>query len=207
MALTAGAPLDVLVDRLKRAGWGVLDTETLRGMRLVLDALAVLLPAKTGAGPVTAPQLAEVCKYTERWVRRNLALLEEAEIIEWSRGGIVRGAPTPSWIRVSKQAVLDLVRAARLDQGERLAERARETRRRVARLRTSYTQRPGRQVSDRKTPRRGRAPDHAELLSALPPNGEVSEGPEGPPGAGRAGKPRGTTLPRRALRSRSVWRS
>ncbi len=184
MALTAGAPLPVLVLALKRAGWGSLATETMRGLRLVLDGLAVLLDARSGAGKVTAPQLAEVTDYSERWVRRNLALLEEAGIIEWSRGGIVQGSPTPSWVRVSKRTLLDLVQLARPEQSERKLEQQRETRRRVARLRTSYTQRPGK-TRPRNGPRARRAGHHAELLSALPPNGEVSRAPASAGGAGK----------------------
>ena len=167
MSLQAGAPLPVLVGRLKAAGWGVLGGETFRGLRLVLDALAVLLDARSGQGKVTAPQLAMVSDYTERWVRRNLTLLEEAGIIEWHRGGIVAGRPTPSWIRVDKTLLLDLVHVARRRKAERLTEQTRATRHRLARLRTSYTQ-----PRAQKRPPRRPGKHHAELPTALPPNGE-----------------------------------
>lgn len=172
MALTAGTPLDVLTVRLQRADWGDLGTPTLRGLARVLDALATTLDPRTGAGKVTAQQLAGKTCYTERWVRRCLGLLEELEIIEWQRGGIVRGKPVPSWIRVSKSVLVDLIHIARAQQSERRSEQAAETRRRVARLRTSYT-RPARLPTDRKAGRSGRGRPHAELPTALLSTEEV----------------------------------
>lgn len=170
MPLTAGTPLDVLVDRLAKAGWGDLSKPELRGLGRVLNELARVLPPKAGAGKVTAPQLAGMCGYTERWVRRCLTLLEELEVIQWDRGGIVAGKPVPSWIRVSKAALVDLIHLARTKQGERTRERAIETRVRMARLRTSYTQAPGHRRK-RKPSARGRP--HAELVTALLSTEEV----------------------------------
>ena len=174
MALTAGAPLPRLVDALDRAGWGDLGHPSCRGLGSVLLALAAELDPRSGSGRTTAPQLAARTRFTERWVRRCLELLEDLDVIEWSRGGIVAGKPTPSWIRVCKRTVLDLVHVARGQKDERLQAQRVATRARVARLRTSYTQRPGRRVLDRKRPRRDRGEAHAELATALPPHGEVS---------------------------------
>lgn len=179
MPLTSGTPLNVLVDRLARAGWGDLARPEVRGLGRVLAELARVLPPRSGAGKVTAPQLAAQCGYTERWVRRCLTLLEELEVIEWNRGGIVAGQPTPSWVRVSKAAVVDLIHLARHQQGERLQEQARQTRARVARLRTSYTRRPAK--GRKKPPSRSAAP-HAELVTALLFSKEVPA-VHGPPGS------------------------
>lgn len=173
MPLTAGTPLDVLTDRLQRAGWGDLGSPTLRGLTRVLDALASCLDPKTGTGKTTANQLAEKTCYTERWVRRCLGLLEDLDLVEWHRGGIVGGKPTPSWIRVSKAALVDLIHIARRKQGEKLDAARVETRRRVAALRTSYTRR-GRTPRDRKRARTSSPPHHAELGSALLSIEEVS---------------------------------
>lgn len=170
MALTAGAPLSVLISRLRRAGWGDLGGETLRGLRLVLDDLGDMLDARSGAGYITAPQIADRTGYTERWVRSRLTLLEELDLIEWHRGGVQHGKPVPSWIRVSKVALLDLIHIARRQQGERLTEAKRETRARLIRLRTGYTTRPGRRRNT--TPSRG-GKTHAELNAALLSSEEV----------------------------------
>lgn len=170
MALTAGTPLDVLTSRLARAGWGDLGHPSMRGLARVLDALASSLNPRSGAGYTTAPQLAEKTCYTERWVRRCLTLLEELDLIEWHRGGVQGGKPMPSWIRVSKAVLAELVAIARRKQGERLTEAKRATRARLARLRLSYTQRPGRR---RKRPQSDRPDPHAELSTALLSSEEV----------------------------------
>lgn len=167
MPLTAGMPLPKLVNTLERGAWGDLGEASVRGLRVVLGALSRALDPRSGAGKITAPQLADLTGYTERWVRRCLGLLEDLGIIDWERGGIYAGSPVPSWIRVNKAIVLDLIHIARKKQGETLQGRAHETRRRVARLRTSYTERPGRKPKDRKTSPRSKRPPHAELSTAL----------------------------------------
>lgn len=167
MALTAGTPLPVLVDALERADWGSLGTPELRGLGRVLSALSRALPARSAAGRITAPQLAGRVGYTERWVRRCLALLEDLGVISWERGGIVAGAPVPSFVCVEKHVLVDLVTIARKQQGERLAAAAAATRSRIERLRTSYTRRPGKRPRDRKQPRRVHGDTHAELGTAL----------------------------------------
>lgn len=188
MPLTAGTPLDVLTNRLQKAGWGDLGTPTLRGLARVLDALAGTLNPRTGAGKTTAPQLAEKTCYTERWVRRCLTLLEELELIEWHRGGIHQGKPTPSWIRVSKAALVDLVHLARVKQGERTRDAARARRVRMAGLRTtSTTHRRTAVPRDRKAPRRDEREVHAELGSALLSVPEEVSGGGG--GSASGGKP------------------
>jgi len=179
MPLTAGTPLDVLTDRLGKAGWGDLGDKSLRGLAVVLEALAATLNPRSGAGYVTAPQLAERTRYTERWVRRCLTLLEELDLIEWQRGGVQGGKPTPSWVRVSKALLADLVHIARRQQDERLSEERRATRARLARLRMSYTQRPGRR---KKTTRQRHRDSHAELATALLSSEEVPR-EERPPSA------------------------
>jgi hypothetical protein len=139
----------------------------------VLDALASTLNPRSGAGYATAPQLAEKTCYSERWVRRCLTLLEQLDLIEWHRGGVQGGKPVPSWIRVSKAVLVDLVHIARRRQGEQLSEARRATRARLARLRTSYTQRPGKRE---KRPRSSQPEPHAELASALLSPEEVPRG-------------------------------
>ena len=104
-------PINVLVARLQRQGWGNLRAPQLRGPCVVLGALSRALDPASGTGQVTAEQLAGMTCYTERWVRRCLAQLEGLEIIEWHRGGIVEGKPTTSWVRV-RRLVLESYLAA-----------------------------------------------------------------------------------------------
>ncbi len=187
MPLTAGTPLKVLTERLERAGWGDLGTPSLSGLRNVLGALSRVLDPRAGAGKITAPQLAEMTGYTERWVRRCLGLLEELEVIEWHRGGIVNGKPAPSWIRVSKAVLVDLIHIARAQQGERQSAAAVETRRRIARLHTGNTHPARRAPLDRKRARSSRGGSHPELNTALLSTEEVPGANGHPGGPLRAG--------------------
>jgi hypothetical protein len=162
MALTAGTSSHVLIAALRRAGWGNLAGPEFRGVTGVLETLTLMLDPKSGQGRATAPQIAEQSRYTERWVRRCLHVLEDLELIEWQRGGIADGKPVPSWFRISKRALLILVSIARTGEADRRAERDAATRERVAKYRLKRTGRG-----------RKRRPDHAEVVTALLFNKEV----------------------------------
>lgn len=157
--LTAGAPANVLLEALERAGWGSLAGADLRGVRHVLAALTRCLEPRSGAGKATAEQIADRAGYTSRWTRRCLHILEELELIEWDRGGILDGKPVPSWFRVSKAGLLALVKIARRSATERLSERHRATRARIAAyslVRTKSKRRP-----------QTRRSNHAEVRTTL----------------------------------------
>ena len=171
MSLTAGTSSHVLLGALERAGWGNLAGPEFRGVRGTLAALTRMLDGKSGQGKATAWQIAEQAGYTERWARRCLHILEELELIEWQRGGVVDGKPVPSWFRVSKRALLILVSIARTSAGERRTERQAETRDRIARYRLQRTKR-------RHHKRRS---VHAEVVTAPLSIEEVPRG-DGPPG-------------------------
>lgn len=156
MRLTAGASGHVLIKALKRAGWGSLAGPEFRGVRGVYVALVETLDGKSGQGKATAWQIAEQAGYTERWTRRCLQVLEELDLIEWQRGGVVDGKPVPSWFRVSKAALLVLITLARTAATERQAEQQTRTRERIARYRLHRT---------RGT--RNRRSVHAEVRTAL----------------------------------------
>lgn len=173
MPLTAGAPSHVLINKLRQAGWGVLATSDLRGVTNVLETLTLMLDSRSGAGKATAWQIAEQARLSERWVRRCLNVLEELELIEWNRGGIVDGKPVPSWFRVSKRALLNLINLARDTAYEKRAEQAVAVRQRVQAYRLHRTKRG----------RRNRRSDHAELSSRLLSIEEVPRA-ERPIGAG-----------------------
>ena len=134
----AGAPLGVLVDALARAGWGPFAGRYWAATRAILHALGRLLGA-SGQGLTTAPQIADAAGYSEVWVRRKLHELEEAGLLTWDRGGIVDGAPTASFIRVSKVQLADTVSRAREEAGPKVLERARATARRIAEAGLRFT--------------------------------------------------------------------
>ena len=161
MSLSAHAPVPALLTSLQRAGWGDLAGREWQGVRTTLHALAAQLPHKAGQGWTTAHQVAEAAGLSERWVRRCLALLEDLGVIDWHRGGVVDGTPQPSFVRIVKRVLVDLVRAARpmreaADRAYRAATNAR-----IAHLRNVRGQRSRRSA-------------HA-ALSASPstPTGEV----------------------------------
>lgn len=162
---TAGMPLPLLVDRLARAGGGGLE----RRHMAALTALARVLPRGSAAGTTTAQQLADSARYSGRWMRDTLAELEGLGVVEWRRGGVAYGAPTPSWIRVDKRSLVALI-AQGIDQlAELLATRAADTARRLAGLRPFVR-------SKRRKPRSA----HAEVGAHPTPDGEVTS----PAGAG-----------------------
>lgn len=154
--LTAGASSHLLIDRLARAGWGNLAGPEFRGVRVALAELTRMLDPRSGEGKATVYQLAERTGYTSRWTGRCLGVLEELELIEWHRGGVVDGKPVPSWFRVSKRALLILISIARDVGADRLAEQKAQTRERIARYRLVRTSRG-----------RKRRSSHVEVTTAL----------------------------------------
>lgn len=175
--LTAGAPSYVLLDRLEKAGWGNLAGPELRGVRGVLAALTRLLDPKSAQGKATAYEIAERAGYSDRWTRRCLQVLEELELIEWDRGGVVDGRPVPSWFRVSKRALLILVQIARTTAQDRRAAHQEKVRARIADHHLKRTIRG-----------RNRRPAHAEVVTALLFKKEVPEAEE-PSGNSLQGSP------------------
>lgn len=113
-AITAHRALPSLLTSLQHAGWGPLAERDLQGVRAVLVGLVGKLPHKSGQGLVTVAQIADATGgYSTKWVARCLHVLEDLGLIEWRRGGVVAGAPQPSWIRLSKQALVDLIERSR----------------------------------------------------------------------------------------------
>lgn len=147
---TAGWPLDKLVSALARAGWDDLTARAAAGLRTVLRALSDVLPHGSATGQTTAQQLADAAGLSERWVRRCLTLLEDMELITWTRGQIRDGRPIPSTIRVSKRGLADLVNRARRSITGRVEERAATTARRIREtLRSRNVRAPRRKTRDR----------------------------------------------------------
>lgn len=169
-ALTAGAPSHVLVKALEDAGWGPLAGADFRGVQSVLAALTRALDPRSAAGKATVWQISERANYSEGWTRRCLQILEELELITWERGGVVDGKPVPSWFRVSKKALLDLVRSARRHATERLSGQAAAVRGRITGYRLHRTKRRG----------QTRRSDHPSLVKDLLSIEEVPRAAEPP---------------------------
>ena len=122
---TPHAPAPALVRSLANAGWGELGGHSMRGRRVVLDALVKgFLNDKSGSGRATEEQLAEASQYSVRWVRACLNSLEDLGVITWARGGYRRGRGVPSFFTVVKKRLVELISAARLTKEERVKARA-----------------------------------------------------------------------------------
>lgn len=132
---SAAWPLPSLITSLKRAGWGPLHGREHQGVRSTLLALEGLLPHKSAEGRCTAWQVAEAAGLSEKWTRRCLTVLEDIGIITWRRGTILRGEPLPSFIRVQKRKLVQLIRIARGEATRRLKEHQRAFIARLSQLR------------------------------------------------------------------------
>lgn len=149
-----------LLRSLSRAGWGSLAGRENQGVRSVLRAVADFLPDKSAAGRVTALQIAAAAGLSERWTRRCLNILEDLGLIEWYRGGIYNGRAEPSFMRIVKQKLADLIPVARKKRNERAKAYRRETALRISQLRNPRFIFNGRQNS---------SSFHAELNANLSP--------------------------------------
>jgi len=131
---TAYWPLPSLLRSLARAGWGTLAAPEHRGLRGLLRGLSDVIDDRSAVGETTAPQLADVTGYSDRWVRDRLTELERIGLVEWHRGGIVGGKPQPSVVKVIKARLVELIHAARPELVERVRARAVVTTERLAKL-------------------------------------------------------------------------
>lgn len=125
-----------LVDMLEMRGWSALDAVERKGARAALRALVLSLPFGSGEGYATVGQVALRAGYASRhYVADMLADLEGIGLVSWRRGGVYYGAPVPSYFRVNKQMLADLVNASLERCQERLERMRVEVRRRLARYR------------------------------------------------------------------------
>lgn len=146
-AATARWPLHLLIDTLKRQGWGPLAGTPWKGLRAVLQGLAARLPYGSAQGNTTIEQIASAAGYGLRWTRRMLTELENLGLITWVRGGVRYGQPVPSWFRIDKHMLADLVEAAREQRTADMIAWAARTRTRLEHIRTI------RMVKGRRQPR------------------------------------------------------
>ncbi|MDO4243540.1 MAG: hypothetical protein Q4C85_07255 [Actinomyces sp.] len=144
---TARWPLYLLLDTLKRQGWGPLAGSPWKGLRAVLQGLAARLPYGAAEGSTTIEQVAAAAGYGLRWTRRMLTELEDLGVITWVRGGVRYGQPVPSWFRIDKHMLAQLVQAAREQRTADMIAWAAQTRARLERVRSI------RMVKGRRRPR------------------------------------------------------
>lgn len=124
-----------LLTSLSAAGWGELSGAEWQGVRSVLSGLVARLPHKSAQGLTTAEQVAAAAGLSERWTRRCLDVLESIGLIEWRRGGVVSGKPQPSFLRIIKRRLVELIEEARPERARAIAARRARTAARLAGLR------------------------------------------------------------------------
>lgn len=122
-----------LIAALAHRGWGPL-REGIPGLVHILQAVAHTVDPYTGTGYTTAPQLADAAYKSERWTRHCINQLDALGIIEWYPGGIKNGAPVPSFVKIVKTALVELIEVAQETHDARMIERRAKLEARVRRL-------------------------------------------------------------------------
>lgn len=122
-----------LIAALAHRGWGPL-REGIPGLVHILQAIAHTVDPYTGTGYTTAPQLADAAYKSERWVRHCINQLDALGVIEWYPGGIKNGAPTPSFVKIVKATLVELIEVAQKTHDARMLERCAAFEARVRRL-------------------------------------------------------------------------
>ena len=171
--VNAHSKIPNLLASLDRAGWGDLGAREHQGLRTVLKAIGNLVNWTTGGAIITVSQVASAACLSEKWTRRRLYQLEELGVLEWTRGGAVRGEPVPGRMRIVKTVLVELIRVARPMKDKADAARRIATRARIAGLRfvrwSSATPTGGRRKAkgqgSGRFPRSGRPELSAYLLS------------------------------------------
>lgn len=142
----------LLLDTLRRQGWGPLDGTPWKGLRAVLAALCSRVDYHSGQGVATIEQIATAAGYGMRWTRVALTDLEEIGLITWLRGGVRYGRPVPSQFRVSKTMLVDLIHAAREQRTAQMVAWAAATRQRLTSIRTIRMVRGRRKTAPKPVP-------------------------------------------------------
>ena len=122
-----------LIAALAHRGWGPL-REGIPGLVHILQAISHTVDPYTGTGYTTAPQLADAAYKSERWVRHCINQLDALGVIEWYPGGIKDGRPAPSFVKIVKSVLVDLIEVAQESHDKRMLERRAAFEARVRRL-------------------------------------------------------------------------
>jgi hypothetical protein len=144
----------MLLDTLRRQGWGPLAGRPWKGLRAVLTGLASRLPYGSAQGDTTIEQVASAAGYGLRWTRQCLTDLEDFGLIEWVRGGVRYGRPVPSRFRIDKRMLVELLQAAREKRTAEMVAWAARTRTRLERIRTIRLVKGRRKTRPEAAPRR-----------------------------------------------------
>src|SRR5262245_49949749 len=190
----AGAPLAYLVTKLATYGWGELRGRDLAAVRSVLLHLGLMLDGGSGTGTATVEQVAAKAGVSVGWTRTRLQILEELGLLEWRRGGIDRGVPVPSWFRVDKTYLAQLVNIAQDVRQADLADLRAAFAARLATLRKKTQWFRGHK----------RRSVHARLNDALPLTGTVPRPRGGPVPAETPGPRTPTTYARGVAAARAA---
>lgn len=122
-----------LIAALAHRGWGPL-REGIPGLVHILQAIAHTVDPYTGTGYTTAPQLADAAYKSERWVRHCINQLDALGVIEWYPGGIKDGRPAPSFVKIVKAMLVELIEVAQESHDARMLDRRAKFEARVRRL-------------------------------------------------------------------------
>nr|DAN78484.1 MAG TPA: hypothetical protein [Bacteriophage sp.] len=122
-----------LIAALAHRGWGPL-REGIPGLVHILQAISHTVDPYTGTGYTTAPQLADAAYKSERWARHCINQLDALGVIEWYPGGIKAGRPAPSFVKIVKSVLVDLIEVAQESHDKRMLERRAAFEARVRRL-------------------------------------------------------------------------
>lgn len=122
-----------LIAALAHRGWGPL-REGIPGLVHILQAISHTVDPYTGTGYTTAPQLADAAYKSERWVRHCINQLDALGVIEWYPGGIKDGRPAPSFVKIVKATLVELIEVAQESHDKRMLERRARFEARVRRL-------------------------------------------------------------------------
>lgn len=122
-----------LIAALAHRGWGPL-REGIPGLVHILQAISHTVDPYTGTGYTTAPQLADAAYKSERWVRHCINQLDALGVIEWYPGGIKDGRPAPSFVKIVKATLVELIEVAQESHDKRMLARRARFEARVRRL-------------------------------------------------------------------------
>lgn len=180
--LTSHAPLHKIVDEISRLGWGDLAGREWGAVRALFRAFVSAdgIHALTAQGKASVPELARHAGITVRWATDRLGAMQTAGLLEQDEGGFLPdGSPFPSFWRVNKQALIDMLEAAREIRDEAVKAAWVAMRARMAKLhsvRALYLKR----AHERRERRLPRSLPHEVSARPSPLSGGVSTSP--PPG-------------------------
>lgn len=115
--INAGMDIRKILAALSRIGWGPMRGTEFGASRQILTALVHVMEDQkstlTASCTTTSRQLAKRASVSLRHAGRCLHWMEDAGVIEWYRGGIRSGSPTPGMMRIVKKKLVEWILAFR----------------------------------------------------------------------------------------------